>query len=61
VHQPAQRRELIGPGGGAARRHHHLLIPGQQRGDPAEVLELAQLALQLIEYRYCRRHRRNTI
>ena len=51
VRDPADRRELLGANCGPAPRHHHLLVPRQQRHRLAEVADLLQPPLQLLERR----------
>ena len=49
VDDPAERRELLGPGRRTARRHHHVLVPAEQRGGAGDVADLGQSLAQLFE------------
>ena len=44
-----QGRELLGAGLAAGRRHHRALVPGEQRGGPAEVVDLAEALAEVLD------------
>ena len=48
VADPLDRRERFGPGRPAARRHHRLLVPAEQAGGVAKVLEGAKAGSKLL-------------
>jgi hypothetical protein len=49
VRDPVERRKLLAADGAAARRHHHRLVPEEQLQRAAEIVDLGQPCLQLLE------------
>ena len=56
VREADERRELVGTVAGAGGRHHRLLVPGEEAGDLAEIGDLCQPLLELLERVRHRRH-----